>query len=156
MKKLVLFIMTLAMVSCSSTQRTIIAAKKTLKGDWSLNEISYSESGIFDVKLYNDASAECMSGSTWHFIPNNNTGNYTITNCQSTGARNFRFTIPKPDENGAYSFMFKPIDAKKKSTNGNKGYRMALHHLDDQSMIWKMTVSYEGKPFTITMNFSKI
>ncbi|WP_459211211.1 lipocalin family protein [Aquimarina rhabdastrellae] len=156
MKKVILLLMTIALISCSPTQRTIIAAKKTLKGDWSLNEITYSESGIFDVTLYNDATAECMAGSTWRFIPNNHTGYYTINRCESTGNRNFRFTIPEPDQNGNYSFLFKPIDTKKKSTNGNKGYRMGLDHLDDQVMTWKMTTILEGKPFVITMNFSKI
>ena len=53
------------------------------------------------------------------------------------------------------AFLFKPLDAKKKSTNNNKGYRMSLTHLDDNAMIWTQTVSLEGKPFTITMNFNK-
>jgi len=148
----------LLLVSCNSTKQTIISAKKTLKGEWSLDNISYDRSGIFEVNLYNDASAECFTGSVWKFIPNNNTGMYNVnqSSCVSTGARNFRFTIPTPDANGAYSFMFKPIDEKKKSTNNNQGYRMGLEHLDDTTMTWSMTVSLEGKPFVITMNFNKL
>ncbi len=158
MKKLILALLVVLLASCGSTQQTVIAAKKTLKGEWSLDNITYDRSGIFDVTLYNDASAECFTGSVWKFIPNNNTGMYQVNqqSCISTGARNFRFTIPKPEADGVYYFMFKPIDAKKKSTNNNAGYRMALQHLDDSTMTWAMTVSLEGSPFVITMNFNKL
>jgi len=157
-KKLILACTVLLLVSCTASQKTVIAAKKTLKGEWSLDKISYDRSGIFEVTLYNDASAECLTGGIWKFIPNNNTGKYTVneSECASTGARNFRFTIPQPDQSGAYSFLFKPTDEKKKSTNNNKGYRMTLQHLDDVTMTWTQTVSLEGKPFVITMNFNKL
>lgn len=158
MKKLMLMLVVVLLASCNTTQQTVIAAKKTLKGEWSLDKISYDRQGIFEVNLYNDASAECFTGSVWKFIPNNNTGKYEVnqSSCVSTGARNFRFTIPKPEANGDYSFLFKPINEKKKSTNNNAGYRMLLQHLDGTTMTWTMTVSLEGKPFVITMNFNKI
>ncbi|GAA3511026.1 hypothetical protein GCM10022393_25920 [Aquimarina addita] len=158
MKKIMLILTAILLVSCSSSQKTIIAAKKTLKGEWLLNDISYDRVGTFDVILYNDASADCLTGGVWKFIPNNNTGMYTVNDsqCVSTGARNFRFTIPEAGQDGLYSFLFKPIDEKKKSTNNNKGYRMTLKHLDDTSMIWTQTVSLEGSPFMITMNFNKL
>ena len=158
MKKIILLTLITILVSCSASQKTIISAKKTLKGEWSLDNISYDRSGIFEVKLYNDASAECLTGGIWKFIPNNNTGLYTVneTQCTSTGPRNFRFTIPQPTENGNYNFLFKPINEKKKSTNNDKGYRMMLTHLDDATMTWTQTVSLEGEPFVITMNFNKL
>ncbi|MEW7278949.1 lipocalin family protein [Aquimarina sp. 2201CG1-2-11] len=158
MKKLLIVLTVILLASCGTTQKTIISAKKTLKGEWSLDKITYDRDGIFEVNLYNDASAECFTGSTWKFIPNNNTGTYQVnqSTCVSTGARNFRFTIPKPEADGDFSFLFKPINEKKKSTNNNQGYRMALKHLDEATMTWAMTVSLEGKPFVITMNFNKI
>ncbi len=159
MKKLMfMLVAVMLLASCNTTQQTVIAAKKTLKGEWSLDNITYDRSGIFEVNLYNDASAECFTGSNWKFIPNNNTGKYEVnqSSCVSTGVRNFRFTIPKPEADGEYYFLFKPINEKKKSTNNNAGYRMALKHLDDTTMTWAMTVSLEGKPFVITMNFNKL
>lgn len=158
MKNILIGLVLLSLMACNSTQSTIISAKKTLKGEWSLDKISYDRSGIFEVSLYNDASAECFTGSVWKFIPNNNTGMYNVnqSSCTSTGARNFRFTIPKPEANGAYSFLFKPINEKKKSTNNNSGYRMSLQHLDENTMTWTQTVSLEGKPFVITMDFNKL
>ncbi|WP_062058391.1 lipocalin family protein [Aquimarina longa] len=157
MKKLILVLTVVLLASCTSTQQTVIAAKKTLKGKWTLSKISYDREGIFQVNLYNDAPSECFIGSYWRFIPNNNTGNYEVyqSECASKGLRNFRFTIPKPEGDGEYYFLFKPIDEKKKSTNNNAGYRMLLKHLDTTTMTWSMTVSLEGKPFVITMDFNK-
>ena len=62
MKKLLMLLLVTLLVSCSASQKTIIAAKKTLKGEWSLDKISYDRPGVFEVTLYNDASAECLTG----------------------------------------------------------------------------------------------
>ena len=161
MKLLQHFVAVLVVVvltACSATTKTINQAEKTLKGIWSLDNITYSRSGIFEVTLFDDASAECLTGSVWTFIPNNNTGSYGVNqeSCIASGDRRFRFTIPEPDAAGNFSFLFKPIDAKKKSTNGNKGYRVALPLLDQNNMTWTQTISLEGEPFVITMNFNKL
>ena len=115
MRKIISILSILFLISCSPTQKTIISAKKTLKGNWSLNNISYDRSGVFDVTLYNDASATCFTGSIWKFIPNNNTGTYQINSdqCVSTGDRNFRFTIPEPSADGNFSFFVQTIRCKK-------------------------------------------
>ena len=151
-------ILTLLFLSagCSATKQ-VRQAERTLKGEWILNDIAYSEIGTFEVTLFNDATAACMQGSIWKFVPNNNTGNYTVDSaeCTSTGARNFRWTIPVADSAGNYSFLFKPVDEKFKSTNGDKGFRVDFLTLDENSMTWQQTVSLEGKPFKITMKFNK-
>ena len=146
----------LLIVSCG-TSKEVIGAKKTLKGEWTLNAISYDQAGTFEVTLFNDAAANCMEGSTWKFIPNNYSGKYVVNGneCVSTGPRNFLWTIPSADDSGNYSFMFKPVDAKKKSID-NKGFRMNLAYLDQTNMTWTQTVSLEGKPFMITMKFTKL
>ncbi|UZO80118.1 lipocalin family protein [Aquimarina sp. ERC-38] len=157
-KYIVVLISFILLGSCSATTRTINGVQRSLKGQWSLDKITYSRSGIFDVILYDDASAECLTGSVWTFIPNNNTGFYSVnqSSCVSTGDRRFRFNIPESDANGNFSFLFKPIDAKKKSTNGNRGYRMGLPLLDENQMTWTQTISMEGAPFVITMNFNRL
>ena len=146
----------LLLVSCG-TPKEVISAKKTLKGEWTLSDISYDQAGTFEVTLFNDAAVNCMEGSTWKFIPNNYSGKYVVngSECISTGPRNFLWTIPSPDGDGNYSFMFKPVDAKNKSID-NKGFRMTLAYLDQTNMTWIQTVSLEGKPFVITMKFTKL
>merc|ERR1711974_156441 len=113
---LILTVMAVVAFSCG-TPKTVIQAKKEVKGYWSLDNISYSESGTFNVTIFNDTSKECFEGSTWRFIPNNNTGLYTVNNGNCpTGDRNFIFTIQEMDKTtGLYDFLLKPTNPKGKS-----------------------------------------
>ncbi len=157
MKKLA-FLSVIAVLAFScGTPKTVVETKKVLKGYWSLDDITYSEAGTFTVQLLSDTSRECFEGSTWRFIPNNNTGNYNIdnSNCPS-GDRYFIFAIQEIDQTtGLYDFLLKPTDEKKRSPDG-KGFRLRLARMTNNNMVWEQTVSLEGKPFTISMNFSKI
>ena len=141
--------------SCSAS-KTVRTSKKVIKGSWTLNAVNYDRTNTLKVDLLNDSSSKCFEGSTWQFIPNNNTGTYTINNSGcSTGVRHFIFTIAETDAaNGLYSFLLKPTNEKGKSET-NKGYRLRLMQLSENSMQWQQTVNANGKPFSITMNFSK-
>ncbi|MBQ0787975.1 MAG: lipocalin family protein [Oceanihabitans sp.] len=155
MKHLIMGLLTVCLLSCGTT-KTVRQSKKVIKGDWIVDTITYSELGTYNVKLLGDASKKCFEGSTWHFIPNNNTGTYAITDLECTdGVRNFVFTIKEIDElTGLYDFLLKPTNEKNKSET-NAGFRLNLTALSDTQMQWKQTVDLEGKPFTITINFSK-
>ena len=152
-----LSLITLFLVSCGGTKATK-TSPKILKGYWSASSITYSEEGDFVVELFGDTSKECFEGSTWRFIPNNNTGIYTINgNDCPTGDRNFIFAIQEPNAGtGLYDFLLKPTNAKKKSETGNTGFRLQLTHLTENSMSWKQSLNLDGKPFSITINFTKI
>ncbi len=157
MKKLiVLAVVAMTALSCG-TPKTVTESRKIIKGYWALDNISYSESGEFNVSLLGDTSKECFEGSTWRFIPNNNTGVYTINNPDCpTGDRNFIFTIQEIDPTtGLYDFLLKPTNAKGKSAD-DVGFRLQLAQLNESSMRWEQTVNLEGSPFTINMNFTKI
>lgn len=155
-KTITLAVLAAVFFSCG-TPKTVQESRKIIKGYWSLDEITYSESGNFNVQLLDDTSKECFEGSNWRFIPNNNTGNYSIedSNCP-TGERYFIFAIQEIDPTtGLYDFLLKPTNEKKKSEN-NVGFRLRLAKLSNSAMQWEQTVNLEGKPFTIYMNFSKI
>jgi len=156
MKKLPLLIAIVAILVSCGTPKTVIESKKVLKGYWTLDDISYSEKGTFNITVFNDTSKECFEGSTWRFIPNNNSGLYTINSGDCpTGERDFIFAIQEMDQStGLYDFLLKPTNQKHKSED-NKGFRLRLAQLNDSSMRWEQTVSLDGKPFTINMNFSK-
>src|SRR5690554_6617371 len=81
MKKIILLAIVAAttLMSCG-TPKIVHESRKVLKGYWNLDNISYDSSGTFNITVFNDTSAECFEGSTWRFIPNNNTGRYTIDN----------------------------------------------------------------------------
>lgn len=157
MKKVAyLFIACFLVFSCA-TNKVIKESRKTLKGYWDLNTISYSESGVYNVTLFNDVSSECMAGSSWRFIPNNNFGNYEIkaTDCNS-GLRYFVWNIQDSGGDASnYDILFKPTDAKMKSTMNNKGFRVRVSYLSDNELTLSQTIQSDGKPFTIIMNFSK-
>lgn len=157
MKKILILLVLITSVLSCGAPKTVIESKKVIKGDWVLDNITYSEAGTFNVKLLNDTSKECFEGSTWKFISNNNEGKYTINNGDCpTGERDFIFTIQQIDAaTGLFDFLLKPTDAKHKSADG-KGFRLKLARLSDSSMRWEQTVPLDGKPFTISMNFSKI
>ena len=157
MKKVViLFILSIALLSCG-TPKTVLQSKKVIKGYWSLDAITYSNTGNYNVFLLNDATKECFEGSIWRFIPNNNSGIYTINKeACAEGDRNFIFTIQEINPStGLYDFLLKPTDEKHKSET-NKGFRLQLIQLSDETMQWEQTVLIEGNPFKITMNFTKI
>ena len=155
MKKLSLMLV-VAVILAACGPKTVLESKKVLKGYWTLDNIAYSESGTFNVTVFNDTSKECFEGTTWRFIPNNNSGVYTVNNGDCpTGDRNFIFAIQEMSkETGLYDFLLKPTDAKYKSADG-KGFRLRLAQLNDNSMRWEQTVTLDGKPFKINMNFSK-
>lgn len=157
MKKTIMLAILAAVFFSCGTPKTVQESRKIIKGYWSLDNITYSESGTFNVQLLDDTSKECFEGSNWRFIPNNNTGNYSIedSNCP-TGERYFIFAIQEVDPTtGLYDFLLKPTNEKKKSED-NKGFRLRLAKLTGSSMQWEQTVSLEGSPFTIYMNFSKL
>ena len=143
-------------MSCG-TSKTVRDSKKVIKGNWSLNTITYSQPGTYNVTLLNDASKACFEGSTWQFVPNNNTGTYTINNngC-SIGERYFVFTIQEIDETtGLYDFLLKPTNEKHKSET-NQGFRLSLTQISETNMQWQQTVIVDGQSFTINMNFLKL
>ena len=93
MRKILAFAITLLFLSCGAT-KNVRNKEKVLKGNWNLTNIAYSKTGSYNVTLFNDASKECLEGSSWKFVPNNNSGVYVIEkpNC-SNGERDFAFTI---------------------------------------------------------------
>jgi hypothetical protein len=158
MKKIVtaLSISILFIVASCGTSKTVRTSKKVIKGDWVLNSITYNQAGTYNTTLLNDASKVCFEGSTWQFIPNNNSGVYTINDAScSTGERHFIFTIQEIDaETGLYDFLLKPTDEKHKSET-NQGFRLKLSALSDTAMQWQQSVSVAGSSVTINMNFTK-
>jgi len=156
MKKIVVVVLMAVLLASCGTSKTVRTSKKVIKGQWTLNDISYDNYGSFRITFFNDVTKDCLEGSSWNFIPNNNSGNYNISNtsCES-GERKFVFTIQEVDEEtGLYDFLLKPTDSKLKSVD-NKGFRLKLNRLTDTEMEWIQYASIDGITITITMKFNK-
>ncbi|MBA3985041.1 MAG: lipocalin family protein [Flavobacteriales bacterium] len=157
MKKVLILFSAVAFLAACATPQTVRDSKKVIKGEWAISSISYSESGSYSVTIFNDVSKDCFENSTWRFIPNNNTGKYTINSggC-NVGERNFIFTIDQVDAStGLYDFLLKPTDERGRSET-NQGFRVRLAQLTDTSMRWEQNLTVDGKAFTIFMNFNKL
>ncbi|PQV49430.1 lipocalin-like protein [Jejuia pallidilutea] len=144
------------LMACGSS-KVIRQAENTLKGNWSLESVTYDRAGTYDITLLGDTSKACFQSSRWQFIPNDYKGNYSIINATcNTGNRYFKFDIQEVDATtGLYDFLLKPTNDKYKSDT-NKGFRLKLTQLSDTNMQWQQSVSVEGKPFVINMNFTKL
>ncbi len=146
---LLVFVATL--FSCGAS-KTIKSKEKTIKGNWVLNTITYSKTGDYNVTMFDDTTKECLEGSEWKFVPNNNSGVYAITgaNCIS-GEREFIFVIQEIDEiSGYYDFLLKP-----KNNESNIGFRVDLSELTASTMRWQQNLTVNGTPFIINMDFIK-
>lgn len=146
-------------VSCGGSSEVAKEARKTFDGNWTLTSITYpNNTGEFNVTLFNEASASCFENSTWDFVSNNNRGTYSVSGIGCDGDTSY-FIWSIDEENtpaGVYDFLLKPTNDDYKSTTGNQGFRLNLKSLTDTNMVWEQTVSLDGSPFTIRMNFSKI
>ncbi len=152
---LTLCLFTLFAMSCGGS-KTVRQSKKVIKGDWVLSQVTHNQKGNYKIALLDDATQDCFEGSVWKFVPNNNSGNYSLsnTNCGDQ-ARYFVFTIKEIDKTtGLYNFLLKPTNYKGKSQT-NHGFRMSLTQLSDTNMQWQQTINVDGKPFTLNMNFLK-
>jgi hypothetical protein len=156
MKKIIVLVLLLSTIISCGTSKTLKTSKKVIKGQWTLTSVTHNHLGTYNITLFNDAEKQCFEGSIWKFIPNNNTGIYTINNSNcSIGDRNFIFTIQEIDTvTGLYDFLLKPTNEKHKSDT-NLGYRLQLTQLSETSMTWVQTLNVNGNAFKINMNFTK-
>ncbi|MBP8792515.1 MAG: lipocalin [Lutibacter sp.] len=156
LKKIIaVFVLISTLVACGSS-KTVRVSKKVIKGEWTLKNVTFSNYGTYKVTFFNDVTKNCLEGSTWSFVPNNNSGIYSIVgdNCVQ-GDRNFIFTIQEIDEaTGLYDFLLKPTNEKNKSED-NKGFRLRLAQLSDTDMVWEQTASIDGKTIKMNLNFIK-
>ena len=159
MKKIFILLATIGLLaSCGGTSKVAKEARKSFDGQWTLTSVTYPNNpGQFNVTLFNEAQASCFENSNWDFVSNNNRGTYTVSGTGCDGETN-QFIWSMDEENtpqGIYDFLLKPTNEDYKSTTGNEGFRLNLQSLTDTNMTWSQTVSLDGSPFTIKMNFTK-
>jgi hypothetical protein len=157
MKKIALIVCLVGtLLSCGSSA-VVKESTATIKGDWILSSIEYpgNEENL-QITLLNDTSAECLENSTWNFISRNNTGSYEPGKIMcGTQPRFFRWSVTEVNSTaGNYDLMLKPTDQDYKSST-DQGFRINLTNLTENRMTWEQTVTFEGAPFTIRMNFNK-
>ncbi|GAA4280093.1 lipocalin family protein [Gaetbulibacter aestuarii] len=143
-------------LACGTTKNSTTTQSNLPKGTWVLNSITYDDSDEYSIKLFNDASNTCFTGSIWKFSSNKQKGTYSITDatCQP-GDRYFVFKIDETkQEIGKYDFLITPTDADGNSET-NAAFRTKMISLTSSKMEWQQTSTIDGSPFVFTMNFIK-
>ncbi len=155
MKKIICFAIVLVLLSCGAS-KTVKQSEKSLKGNWVLDDMTSTVIGELKFTVFGQSSRDCIIGSSWEFIPNNNTGSYIESGSNCNAEKNyFVFSIDEVDEvSGFYDFLLKPTNKRGKSET-DKGYRLELVNLTEDTMVWKHTINFEGKPATLTFKFNK-
>lgn len=162
MKKLLLYaVLILLASSCGTTKSNADAkpSKKTLKGTWEITNIKFvGEAGLYKATLFDMADSACFKGSEWVFIPNNNTGKFTInegSQCEAVATR-IRWSFYEPGD-GTYQFQFKYVDEKNKPIDSaNRGYRSIINSLGENSMEMSVETTYQGKEFDVVLTYTKV
>ena len=151
MKKIITLIFIASLLSCAASKDTT-SKKQTIEGNWVLNKISYSKTSDYDVTTFNDTTKECLEGSTWNFMPTNNSGVYWLNGLKCTANdRDFIFEVQEIDKtSGYYDFLLKP-----KNNQSDVGFRIELSELSESTMKWQQNLAVNGTSFTINMSFKK-
>lgn len=139
-------------VSTAKTAQSNRSEYLKLKGDWQITSVDYDKA--FKIKPFDEgADAQCFVGSTWHLIPNNYTGSYTLNgggDCPSV-TQPIKFEVLS-----GTSFQFKKLDSGVKAKTVTSGYALNLVNQTDSSFTLEQNVPFDGQTIRVLYNFSKI
>lgn len=79
MKNFLVFGVLLFIVACSSSTSVSRSTQSELKGNWTVTDVSYPGSDVIKITSFGIADSQCMKGSVWNFISNNNKGRLELT-----------------------------------------------------------------------------
>ncbi|WP_124980523.1 lipocalin family protein [Nonlabens xiamenensis] len=149
-------VLSLFLISCGSTTNAVKQKERTVRGNWTIQSVTYD--GVEDAEtiLLQDVSADCFEGSDWYFVANNNRGTYTINdiNC-NTGERKFIWTVPGNEDFVEGNLLIKVTGDDYKSET-NAGYSVQVSNLSEYAMTWTIPASIYGKSINVNMNFIKV
>lgn len=160
MKNLIYMVLAVLIVSCSGSKSASSdkMSERTLKGTWELNNIRFvGEEGLYKADLFGLADSPCFKGSDWVFIPNNNTGKFTLEGSDRCEAGSHRIIWSFRDMgDGNTQFQFKYVDSKNKPIDGKyTGYRANIDVLTSTNMVLRVKSNYQGSAFDIVLTMDK-
>jgi len=157
MKKLLLYTACAAiLISCKNQTpaiKTNIDRKSNvaIKGNWRVKSVTYPGSDYIKVVSFNLADAQCFVGSTWNFIPNNDSGDMAVSKsgCPSITSK-IKWYVNKDGQ-----FVLKFLDEKIKSKNIKEGYVLKLLEQSTNSFKLSEGVDVGGKMVDVVYLFEK-
>lgn len=148
---LALFVAILFM-SCS-TSKIAAEKEKTMRGDWTLSEITTDQGNLVDVKQIFNRPFKCMEGSDWHLVANNNTGWFVQSANCATNQNRIKWYMQ--EEGTDVYFWFKQIAEGQKDKKVLTGYKMKLVSIDDANANFMHEVPFEDGKMTFYYHFTK-
>lgn len=152
MKKFVCITLASAFVLVSCGPKLNNAAQSDLKGDWTVTDVSYKNEDIFKIKAFGFMEANCLEGSIWEFIPNNNTGTMTINNANCT--YNDTPIVWTITSEGVFTLKF--VDPSLKAKKVTSGFNLALANQDENSFQLIDYADVAGNKTKIVYQFKKM
>jgi hypothetical protein len=157
MRKIIL-ICTLAvlMFACKSksvtSTNTDRKAQVAMKGNWTINAVTYPGSEYIKVNSFQLADSECFVGSTWKFVSNNNKGNMALTkaNCMSFSSPITWFV------NKDGQFVLKVLNAGEKARKVREGYVLNVANQTESSFQLIDKIDVGGKMTNVVYQFQKV
>jgi len=158
-KFLLVAVISALLLSCKTTVPTNGTSTSTdrklqssLKGIWKISEVRYPGSDYIKVNSFQIADSKCLIGSTWQFIPNNNTGIMKMNNadCQAFTSS----IVWNVSKEGIFGLKF--IDSGVKSKKVTQGYLMRFTTQTPTSFQLVDQIEVGGQQKEITYQFEKV
>ena len=159
MKKVILLIvLALSIMSCKSNKPVVTNTKvdsrsnAALKGEWTLTSVTYPGSEYIKITSFGIADSKCFEGSAWKFVPNNDTGEMTITaaNCPSFSSP-IKWFVNKDKE-----FVLKIVNAGEKAKKVRDGYILKMGTQTTENFELIDNINVGNKPTNVVYSFVKV
>lgn len=154
-KSIILLLLAVAFIGCKPKQTVTNTKldKKTevaLKGNWTLNAVTYPGSDYIKVTSFDIADSKCFVGSTWKFISNNNKGDMALNSSSCTSFSSpITWYINKDGQ-----FVMKIIN-ETKSKKVLEGYVLTVTNLTENSFHLVDKVNVGGKMIDVVYQFQR-
>ncbi len=156
MKKIIaLATIAILLFSCKTTSVTSTKLDRTsqveIKGNWVISAVTFGGSEYFKVNSFQIADSQCLVGSTWKFISNNNKGEMTLTktDCPTFSSPITWFV------NQEGQFVLKILDAGVKAKAVREGYVLRIANQTTTSFQLVENINVGGKQTEIVYQFEK-
>jgi len=167
MKKIfTLMVMAVVFFACKSASNTTSTPAKSepvantkldkssqvaIKGNWKITSVTYPGSDYFKVNSFQIADSQCLVGSTWNFVSNNNKGSMSLT---KTDCPDFSSPIVW-SVNKEGIFILKIVEAGVKAKTVTQGYLLRVANQTETAFQLIDKIDVGGQKKDIIYQFEK-
>jgi hypothetical protein len=154
MKKIsTLLILAILFVACKTNTATKLdnKAEVAIKGNWSIFSVTYPGQEVIKVTSFDLADSQCLVGSNWSFVSNNNKGQMSLTKSDCPAFSSPITWFINKDGN----FVFKILSTGEKSKKVKEGYVLKVANQTENSFQLIDKINVGGKSTDVVYQFQK-